>query len=133
MTAYRKMLRAKIHRATVTHADVDYEGSISLSPELLEAADLREYEAVQVWNVTRGTRFETYAITGIRGTTDISVNGAAAHLVEVGDKVIVAAFIDMEEEHCSSFRPKLIFVDENNRQIKGRLKEVPGPQLRVGH
>lgn len=133
MKAYRKMLRAKIHRATVTHADVDYEGSISLSPELLEAADLREYEAVHVWNVTRGTRFETYAIAGIRGSTNISVNGAAAHLVEVGDKVIVAAFTDIEEQSCAGFQPKLVFVDENNRQIKGRSREIPGPQLRIDH
>lgn len=75
------MLKSKIHRACVTQADLDYEGSITISPELLKAANILPYEAVNVWNITAGTRFETYAITGEKGSTDICVNGAAAHLV----------------------------------------------------
>ena len=88
----RKVLRSKIHRATVTHADLDYEGSVTIPPELLTASNIAEYEAVSVWNVTRGTRFETYAITGLPNSTDVCVNGAAAHLVEPGDTVIIACF-----------------------------------------
>ena len=87
----RKMLRAKIHRATVTQADVDYEGSITIDRRLMEAADLRSNEAVCVWNVTNGNRFETYAVEGLADSGVVCVNGAAAHLVRPGDVVIVAA------------------------------------------
>ena len=126
MTKYRKMLRAKIHRATVTHADLEYEGSISIPPDLMEAGEFLEYEAVNVWNVTRGTRFETYAILGQLGSRDIAVNGAAAHLAKPGDVIIIAAFTEMEEELAASHRPRLVFVDKNNRKQPDR-KEVPGP------
>ena len=86
----RKLLKSKIHGATVTHADLKYEGSITIAPELLKASDIAPYEAVQIWNVTNGNRFETYAIIGDSGSKDISVNGAAARLVQPGDKVIIA-------------------------------------------
>ena len=113
------MLKSKIHRACVTQADLDYEGSITISPELLKAANILPYEAVNVWNVTAGTRFETYAITGETGSTDICVNGAAAHLVIPGDLVIIASFMQVLEEDCASLVPTVVFVDQFNH-----LKEV---------
>lgn len=112
---YRRMLKSKIHRACVTEADLDYEGSITISPELLKAADILPYEAVNVWNVTAGTRFETYAITGKPGSTSICVNGAAAHLVTPGDLVIIATFTQVLEEDCAQINPKVVFVDQFNR------------------
>ena len=126
MELYRKMLRAKIHRATVTDADLHYEGSLTVPPELLELADINEYEAVSVWNVTRGTRFETYAISGIRGSGKICVNGAAAHLAGPGDLVIIAAFAQVPEDLVDSFRPTVVFVDEENRAVRTGV-EIPGP------
>ena len=122
----RKVLLSKIHRATVTHADLDYEGSVSLPPELMDAAGLDEYEAVSIWNVTRGTRLETYAIIGETGSTDISVNGAAAHHMKPGDLVIIACFGYIDNDQVADHEPKLIFVDENNH-MKELRKEVPGP------
>ncbi len=113
----RKMLASKIHRATVTESNVDYEGSIAISSKLLDAAQLLPYEAVQVWNVTSGTRFETYAIDAGPDTKDICVNGAAAHLVKPGDLVIIARFVWLNENDCKNFNPKVVFVDANN-QIK---------------
>src|SRR5947209_15119169 len=92
----RFMLKSKIHRATVTHADVDYEGSVTLDPRLLEAADILPYEKVHVWNVTRGTRLETYAIPGEAGSGVVCINGAAAHLARPGDLVIIATFVDLD-------------------------------------
>ena len=114
---YRRMLKSKIHRACVTHADLSYEGSITISPELLQASDILPYEAVHIWNVTAGTRFETYAIEGAAGSTDICVNGAAAHLVTSGDIIIIASFVQLLEAHCHTLVPSVIFVDERN-QIK---------------
>ncbi len=113
----RKVLAAKIHRATVTQSNLDYEGSIALSPKLIEAAGLTQYEAVQIWNVTSGTRFETYTISAKEDTKDICINGAAAHLVKPGNLIIIARFIWLEEAACKDFQPKIIFVDSDN-QIK---------------
>lgn len=121
---YRKMLKSKIHRACVTHADLDYEGSITISPELLQAADILPYEAVNVWNVTAGTRFETYAILGESGTRAICVNGAAAHLVTPGDLIIIASFAHVLEEECKFLKPTVVFVDELNQ-----LKEIRPERL----
>ncbi|MCB9030221.1 MAG: aspartate 1-decarboxylase [Deltaproteobacteria bacterium] len=128
MNCYRKILKSKIHRATVTGADVEYEGSITIPPELLVLSDICEYEAVSVWNVTSGTRFETYAIAGQPGSNDICVNGAAAHLVEVGDTIIIASFFDLHESEVASYRQKLVFVDHKN-QPKELRSEVPGPAV----
>ena len=128
--AYRKMLKSKIHRATVTHADLEYEGSITISPELLKAADILPYEAVNVWNVTAGTRFETYTITGEKGSTDICVNGAAAHLVTPGDLVIIASFTQILEEDCAKLVPTVVFVDQFNR-LKEIRPEVVGGKNRI--
>lgn len=127
---FRKVLRSKIHRATVTHADLHYEGSITVPPELLETAEIEAYEAVHVWNVTRGTRFETYAIAGLPNSEDICVNGAAAHLVEPGDLVIIACFQFLEANEVRDHKPKLVFVDANNRLAEIR-DEIPGPELRT--
>lgn len=126
MERYRKLLKSKIHRATVTHADLNYEGSITLSPQLIEAADLIPYESVHVWNVTRGTRFETYCIEGLPHSKEIAVNGAAAHLVSPGDIVIIASFTMVDEHSVHEVKPILVFVDEKN-QIKEFRPEVPGP------
>ena len=115
MMSYRKMLKSKIHRARITQADLEYEGSITISPELLKAANILPYEAVNVWNITAGTRFETYAITGETGSTDICVNGAAAHLVSIGDLIIIATFSQVLEEDCTALIPTVVFVDEFNR------------------
>jgi aspartate 1-decarboxylase len=125
----RKMMRAKIHRATVTQADVDYEGSITIDRNLLDATDLLPNEAVCVWNVTNGNRFETYAVEGPAGSGVICVNGAAAHLVDPGDLVIIAAFAWMDEAAARVFQPKVVFVDEQNR-IREKRAETPGPALR---
>jgi len=111
------MLKSKIHRATVTHADLSYEGSITLSSRLLEAADILPNEAVNVWNVTSGTRFETYAIEGDNDSNYVCVNGAAAHLVAPGDIIIIASFIQLENQQCGTWNPKVVFVNERN-QIK---------------
>ena len=112
---FRRMLQSKIHRARVTHADLDYEGSITISPELLQAARILPFEAVNVWNVTAGTRFETYAIEGARGSEAVCVNGAAAHLVTPGDIIIIASFVQLSDEHCRHHKPTVVFVDEHNR------------------
>ena len=120
----RKMLRAKIHRATVTQANVDYEGSITIDRRLLDATDLLPNEAVCVWNVTNGNRFETYAVEGPPDSGVICVNGAAAHLVRPGDLVIIAAYCWLDEKEARAHQPKVVFVDEQNR-IREKRAEVP--------
>lgn len=111
----RKMLKSKIHRATVTGADLHYEGSVTIDRNLLEQADIKPYEAVDIWNVTYGTRFQTYAIEGQPGSGTICINGAAARLVSRGDLVIIASWLDLPEEQVVSHEPKLVFVDDKNR------------------
>jgi len=127
----RKMMRAKIHRATVTQADLDYEGSISIDRTLMDATDLLPNEAVCVWNVTNGNRFETYVVEGEHDSGCVCVNGAAAHLVNPGDLVIIAAFTWLEEAAARRHEPKVVFVDEQNR-IRAKRAEVPGPLRAVG-
>jgi aspartate 1-decarboxylase len=111
----RIMLKSKIHRATVTEANVDYEGSLTLDPVLLEAADVLPHEQVHVWNVTRGERFITYAIVGEIGSGRVCVNGAAALGTRPGDRIIIATFTEMEDAEARRHRPRLVFVDEQNR------------------
>ena len=123
-----EMLRAKIHRATVTDADLNYEGSVTIDEDLLCASGILEFEAVHVWNVTRGTRFVTYAMRGEPKSGVICVNGAAAHLVEKGDLVIIAAYQQMPMEEARAHRPRVVLVDEKNR-VKEVRGEVPGPDL----
>ena len=111
----RFFLRSKIHRATVTEANVDYEGSITIDRNLLEASGIRPYEKVEVYNVTQGSRLETYAIEGEPGRGDICLNGAAARLVDVDDKVIICCYGEFEEQELDEHKPTLVFVGEHNR------------------
>ncbi len=123
----RSFFRAKIHRATVTQADLDYEGSLSIDRDLMDAAGIAEFEEVHVWNVTRGTRLTTYAIEAERGSGVICVNGAAAHLVHVGDLVIIATYHLVARAEDAP-PPVVVRVDANNR-ITGTHPEVAGPKV----
>lgn len=109
------MLKGKIHRATVVQAEVDYVGSITIDEDLMDAAGILEYEKVQVADVNNGSRLETYVIAGERGSGMICLNGAAAHFVSVGDKVIIMCYAQMDQNEARSFKPHVVFVDENNR------------------
>ena len=109
------MLKAKIHRATVTAAEVDYVGSITIDADLLDAAGILEYERVAVADVINGSRLETYTIAGERGSGLICLNGAAARLVKTGDKVIIMAYAQMSPEEAREFRPRVVFVDGKNK------------------
>lgn len=109
------MLKSKLHRVRVTHSELDYEGSCAIDARLLEAAGLLAYEQIQVYNVTNGARFTTYVIEGERDSGVISVNGAAAHHAKPGDLVIVAAYAQMSAAEASVFKPKLVYVDDNNK------------------
>jgi aspartate 1-decarboxylase len=120
----RTMCKSKIHRATVTGADLNYVGSITIDPELMEAADLLEFEQVHVVNVNNGARFETYVIPGVRGQGEICLNGAAARLAHPGDKVIVISYGQYDEKEMEGYRPTFIFVDEQNRIAPGALRAV---------
>ena len=112
------MLKAKIHRATVTQAELDYVGSITVDSELLEQSGILEYEKVQVVDINHGNRFETYTIAGESGSGIICLNGAAARCVDVGDKIIIMAYADMTPEEAKSHSPRVIFVDENNKPTR---------------
>ncbi len=109
------MLKAKIHRAKVVQAELDYVGSITVDMDLLDAAGILEYEKVAVVDVTNGARLETYTIAGERGSGMICLNGAAAKLINAGDTVIIMAYAEMSEEEAKSFRPKVVFVDDGNK------------------
>jgi aspartate 1-decarboxylase len=111
----RTMMKSKIHRATVTGADVDYVGSITLDPELMRRADIREFEQVHVLDIDNGARFETYAMAGSTG--DVILNGAAARLVDPGDRVIVITYAEYEEGELAAYEPRIVHVDEANREI----------------
>jgi aspartate 1-decarboxylase len=111
----RTMMKSKIHRATVTGADVDYVGSITLDPELMRQADVREFEQVHVLDIDNGARFETYAMAGSAG--DVILNGAAARLVEPGHRVIVITYADYEAVELDAYEPRIVHVDERNRPI----------------
>jgi aspartate 1-decarboxylase len=114
---FRIMLKSKIHRATVTGADLQYEGSITIDKDLLDASNISLYEQVQIYNITNGERFETYVIEGERGSGEICLNGAAARLVQKGDLVIIASYILLPEEDVKTYKPTYVFVDENNKQV----------------
>lgn len=111
----RIMLKSKLHRVRVTHSEPDYEGSVAIDGRLLEAADIREYERIEVYNRRNGERFATYAIRAQDGSGIVSVNGAAAHKADPGDIVIICAYAEIEERELASFRPRLVYVDSNNR------------------
>lgn len=128
--ALRKLLGGKLHRATVTEANVDYEGSITLPPELIEAAGFHEFEQVWVWNVTSGTRFLTYVMVGkdaaAGAANEIAVNGAAAHLVKPGHLVIIANFLELNESELPNHKPRIVFVDGQNKIRELRPEQLPG-------
>jgi len=109
------MLKSKIHRATVTEACLDYEGSISIDSLLLDAADILEYEQVHIYNISNGERFTTYAITGAPGSGVICLNGAAARKVSVKDLIIVCTYVTLDDEECKGHQAKNVFVDKDNR------------------
>ncbi len=113
----RVMFRSKIHRATITESDLNYEGSITVDPDLLEAADILPYEQVDVLDIDSGNRFTTYAIAGKRGSGEIQVNGAAARLVQKGDLCIILTYTMLTDEHAKTHQPTVILVDENNRPV----------------
>ena len=112
---YRKLLRGKIHSATVTGADLHYEGSIAVDIDLLQAAGIVPFESVHVWNVTNGERFETYAIESPAGSGEILVNGAAARRAHAGDHVIIAAYAWLTDEEVANHKPKIALLREGNR------------------
>lgn len=108
------MLKAKLHKARVTHAVLNYEGSCGIDGNLLDMAGIREFEQIQIYNVTNGSRFTTYAIRGEEGSNMISINGAAAHLADVDDTVIICAYADYDDHELVNFKPKLIYMNEDN-------------------
>lgn len=122
----RLLLSAKIHRATVTAADLHYEGSISIDRDLLDATGIVEHEQVHVVDVTNGARLETYVIPAPAGSGDIQVNGAAAHLVHPGDLVIIMAYAAVPEERAREHRPRIVLVDERNRAVEPALAGAGG-------
>lgn len=109
------LLKSKIHRVTATHAELDYEGSCAIDGKLMQAAGIREYEQIQIYNIANGKRFTTYAILAEEGTGIISVNGAAAHKANPGDLLIIATYVQMTEEQADSFHPSLVYVDKDNK------------------
>lgn len=124
----KTMLKAKIHRARVTDANLDYEGSITLDARLMESSGILPFEQVHIWNVTRGARFVTYAMLGGKNTGEVVINGAAAHLAKKGDIVIIAAFDTLTNEEAASHSPKLVYVNEKNRVV---AEKSPIPQQNV--
>jgi len=119
----RVMMKSKIHRVTVTEANLDYEGSLTIDEDLLEAADILANEQVHVWDVTNGNRLVTYALVGKRGSGIVCVNGAGAHLIKPGDLVIVATYASMKDKDARRYKPLVVFVDADNR-----LKKLPKPE-----
>jgi aspartate 1-decarboxylase len=120
----RTMLKSKIHRATVTDSDLHYVGSITIDPDLLEAADVLEHELVHVLDLENGARFETYTIAGARASGQVTVNGAAARLVHTGDKVIVVSYAEYDPEELDGYEPVVVHVDADNRIVDTTFEEV---------
>jgi aspartate 1-decarboxylase len=124
----RTLFKSKIHRATVTHADLEYEGSVTIDSLLMHAGDILPFERIQVWNVTNGSRLETYALEGEPGSGVVCVNGAAAHHNRPGDLVILATFAEAaSEEEARGWTPTVVRVDAENRVVPGPAVETPGP------
>ncbi len=120
----RMMLKSKLHRVTVTQAELHYEGSCAIDEDLLDAADIREYQQIEIWNVTNGERFTTYAIKAERGSGTISVNGAAARKAAPGDLLIIATFAIYNEIELAHYAPELVYVDAKNR-ITRTSSQIP--------
>ncbi len=119
----RMMLKGKIHRATVTDADLEYEGSVAIDADLLKMAGILPYEKVAIYNITNGNRLETYAIVAPSGSGEVCINGAAAHLAVKGDIVIIACYAGMNEQEAACHKPSLVYVDENNvvKELKNSI------------
>ena len=128
MSVHVHMFKSKIHRAKVTHADLNYEGSVTISGDLMDAAQIHEHEQVHIWNVTQGTRLVTYALRGEDQSGIICINGAAAHLASPGDKVIISTFAEVPEEKVADWKPKVILVDDENRVADLEYAETAGPK-----
>ncbi len=125
----RTLFKSKIHRATVTHADLEYEGSVTIDETLMQAADILPYEQVQIWNASNGSRLTTYALRGAPGSGVVCVNGAAARHASPGDVVIIATFAEAADEaEARAWQPTVVRVDRQNRIVQGPAEEVPGPQ-----
>ena len=125
----RFLFKSKIHRATVTDADLDYEGSVTIDSELMRAANILPYERVDIWNVTNGSRLQTYALEGQPGSGVICINGAAARHAQRGDKVIIATFSEVDDEaEARAWKPIVVRVDDENHVVDGPAEEIPGPQ-----
>lgn len=120
----RMMLKSKLHRVTVTQAELHYEGSCAIDQDLLDAGDIKEYQQIEIWNVNNGERFTTYAITAERGSGTISVNGAAARRAAPGDLLIIASFALYNELELARFEPDLVYVDARNR-ITHHSRKIP--------
>ena len=118
------LLKSKLHRATVTHAELEYEGSCAIDANLLEAANIREFERIEIYDVTNGERFSTYAIRAEAGSGVISVNGAAAHKAAVGDIVIICTYAQFDEAEAKQFSPTLVYLDEDN-EITRTAADIP--------
>ena len=112
------LLKSKLHRACVTHAELDYDGSCAIDSRLLDAAGIMEFEQIQIYNITNGERFTTYAISAAPGSGIISVNGAAAHKARVGDRVIICTYAQMDAAQGRVYKPRLIYLDERNRIVR---------------
>ncbi|WP_127477960.1 aspartate 1-decarboxylase [Sulfurivermis fontis] len=112
------MLKAKLHRARVTHSELEYEGSCAIDGKLLDLAGIREYEQIQIYNVTNGERFTTYAIRAEDGSRIISINGAAAHKASPRDVIIICAFVGLSQQELATYKPTLVYLDENNNVIR---------------
>ncbi|WP_417378931.1 aspartate 1-decarboxylase [Gimesia sp.] len=124
----RVLLKSKIHRATVTEANLAYNGSVTIDQELMDAADIVEYEQVQIYNITSGTRLTTYAIIGEPGSGVICINGAAAHLVKPQDLVIIASYAEYKEKEARQHQPKVVLVDAQNAQVTPEVAVVASPE-----
>lgn len=120
----RIMLKSKLHRVRVTHSELDYEGSCAIDEALLEAADIREYQQIEIYNINNGERFTTYAIRAERNSGIISVNGAAARKASPNDLLIIASYANYSEAELEKFKPLLVYVDANNR-IKDKRNAIP--------
>lgn len=118
------MLKAKLHRASVTHSELEYEGSCAIDGKLLEISGIREYEQIEIYNATNGERFRTYAIRAEDGSGIISVNGAAAHKANPGDVVIICAYVGLTQQELVNFKPKLVYLGENN-QVTHTRNTIP--------
>jgi aspartate 1-decarboxylase len=128
----RTLFKSKIHLARVTQADLDYEGSVTIDESLMQAAEILPYEKVHIWNRTNGSRLETYALPGESGSGVICVNGAAAHHAHPGDIVIIATFAEVDDDaEARAWRPIVVHVDAQNRIVRDRGGEIPGPQRRL--